>query len=218
MKVGGSMSSLSEIITERSGRILDVAFNRPAKKNAMTMSMYAAFADLLNDADTDEGIRVVLVHGTGDSFTAGNDLGDFLKNPPGSGDSPQQRLIDALINFDKPLVAAVHGAAVGSGTTMLTHFDFVYAGESAKFQMPFVNLGLVPDQTVLATARETAEKLAQKPAGALVASKQLLKRSFREQLAAAAKAESQEFTSRVRSAEAKEAFTAFFDKHRTETR
>jgi len=172
-----------------------------------------------------------------------------------------ERLIDALVNFDKPLVAAVHGAAVGSGTTMLTHFDFVYAGESAKFQMPFVNLALVPefgasysvpaqsgyvaaaelillgspfdakralelgfvtrvvpDQTVLAMARETAEKLAQKPAGALVASKQLLKRSFREQLAAAAKAESQEFASRVRSAEAKEAFTAFFDKHRSETR
>jgi enoyl-CoA hydratase/carnithine racemase len=75
----------------------------------MTMSMYATFADLLNDAVTDEGIRVVLVHGTGDSFTAGNDLGDFLKNPPGPGESPQQRLIDALINFDKPLVAAVPG-------------------------------------------------------------------------------------------------------------
>src|SRR2546425_5914360 len=218
------MSSLGEIITERSGGILDVAFNRPAKQNAMTMSMYAAFADLLNDADTDEGIRVVLVHGTGDSFTAGNDLGDFLKNPPGPGDGPQQRLIDALINYDKPLVAAVHGPAVGSGTTMLTHFDFVYAGESAKFQMPFVNLALVPefgasysvpaqsgyvaaaelillgspfdakralelgfvtrvvpDQTVLAMARETAEKLAQKPAGALVASKQLLKRSRSEE-------------------------------------
>src|SRR5207245_7580270 len=109
------------------------------------MSMYAAFADLLTDALTDEGIRVVLVHGTGDSFTAGNDLGDFLKNPPQAGDSPQQRLIEALINFDKPLVAAVHGAAVGAGPTRLTHFDFVYAGESAKFQMPFVNLALVPE-------------------------------------------------------------------------
>src|SRR6266852_3197083 len=139
------MSSLGEIITERSGSILDVAFNRPAKKNAMTMSMYAAFADLLNDAVTDEGIRVVLVHGTGDSFTAGNDLGDFLKNPPGPGDSPQQRLIEALINFDKPLIAAVHGAAVGSGTTMLTHFDFVYAAENTRFQLPFINLAIVPE-------------------------------------------------------------------------
>src|SRR5258705_1386648 len=104
MKAGGSMSSLGDIITDRSGRVLDVAFNRTTKKNAMTMGMYAAFADLLNDADADEGIRVVLVHGTGDSFTAGNDLGDFLKNPPGPGASPQQRLIEALLNFAKPLV------------------------------------------------------------------------------------------------------------------
>src|SRR5437016_12931157 len=102
MKAGGSMSSLGDIITERSGSILDVAFNRPTKKNAMTMSMYAAFADLLNDAVTDEAIRVVLVHGTGDSFTAGNDLGHFRQNPPAPADRPQQPPIDALINFDQP--------------------------------------------------------------------------------------------------------------------
>ena len=255
------MGTLSEIITERSGRIMDVAFNRPAKKNALTMGMYAALADLLHDAVKDDGIRVVLLHGAGDSFTAGNDLGDFLENPPALGDSPQGRLIDALVNFDKPLVAAVHGAAVGSGTTILTHFDFVYAGESAKFQAPFVNLALVPefgssyslpaqlgylgaaevlllglpfdarralglgfvtrvvsDHAVLASARETAERLADKPAGALRASKRLLKRSLREQFEAAARAEMQEFTSRVRSAEAKAAFEAFFAKRRPETR
>jgi len=249
------------IVTEEAGSILRVQLNRPTKRNAMTSAMYVTLAELLNATTKDDQIRVVLWHGAGDSFCAGNDMADFLKNPPGPGESPQARLIHALINFDKPLVAAVHGAAVGSGTTMLTHFDFVYAGESAKFQMPFVNLALVPefgasysvpaqlgyvaaaelillgspfdakralelgfvtrvvpDQTVLAMAKETAEKLAQKPAGALVASKKLLKRSFREQLAAAAKAESQEFASRVRSAEAKEAFTAFFDKHRLETR
>ena len=255
------MGSLSEIVTERSGDIMDVAFNRPAKKNALTMSMYATLAELLNDAGKDDGIRVVLLHGAGDSFTAGHDLGDFLKNPPAPGDSPQQRLIDALVGFDKPLVAAVHGAAVGSGTTMLTHFDFVYAGESAKFQMPFVNLALVPefaasysvpaqlgyvaaaelillaqpfdakravelgfvtrvvsDQALLTTARETAERLAQKPPGALRASKRLLKRSFREPLEAAARAENEEFTLRVRSVEAKAAFTAFLEKRRPETR
>jgi enoyl-CoA hydratase/carnithine racemase len=252
---------VNDIVVERSGSVLDVSFNRPAKKNALTMSMYATFAALLNDAAKDDGIRVVLVHGAGDSFTAGNDLGDFLKNPPAPGDSPQQRLIDALVRFDKPLVAAVHGAAVGSGTTMLPHFDFVYAGESAEFQMPFVNLALVPefaasysvpaqlgylaaaelillgrpfdarraldlgfvtgvvsDDAVLPTARETAERLAKQPAGALQASKRLLKRSLREPLEAAAKAEGQEFTSRVRSAEAREAFTAFFEKRRQETR
>src|SRR5438309_10962465 len=101
MKAGGSMSSLGDIITERSGSILDVAFNRPTKKNAMTMSMYAAFADLLNDAVTDEAIRVVLVHGTGDSFTAGNDLGDFRKNHPRPGGRPQHRPVRGLINFEK---------------------------------------------------------------------------------------------------------------------
>ena len=87
----------------------------------------------------------MLLHGAGDSFSAGNDLADFVKNPPGPGDSPQTHLIAALIDFDKPIVAAVHGAAVGFGTTVLPHCDIVYAGESAKFQMPFVNLGVVPE-------------------------------------------------------------------------
>src|SRR5215470_11503762 len=201
---------MSDIITERSGSILRVQLNRPARKNAMTASMYVTMADILNDAAKDEQIRVVLWHGAGDSFTAGNDVEDFLKNPPGPGESPQSRLMTALINFDKPLVAAVQGAAIGGGTTMLTHCDFVYAGESAKFQTPFINLGLVPefgssfsiparighlraaelillggpfdahraaelglatrvvpDDKLLATATETAEKLAQKPIGAL---------------------------------------------------
>src|SRR5438105_13922657 len=136
---------MSEIITERSGSILRIQLNRPAKKNAMTMSMYVTLADLLNDAAKDDRIRVVLWHGAGDSFCAGNDVEDFLKNPPGPGESPQARLMKALMNFDKPIVAAVHGAAIGGGTTMLTHCDFVYAGESAKFQMPFINLALVPE-------------------------------------------------------------------------
>jgi enoyl-CoA hydratase/carnithine racemase len=212
-----------EVVTERSGSVLRVQMNRPAKKNAMTVSMYTAIADLLNDADKDDEIRVVVLHGAGDSFTAGNDLGDFQKNPPKASGSPQARFTDALITFSKPLVAAVHGAAVGGGTTMLLHFDFVYAAENAKFQMPFVNLALVPelgssylapaqagytaaaelillgspfdarralelgfvtrvvsDNGLLATALDTAQKLAEKPAGVLQASKKLLKRSSRE--------------------------------------
>src|SRR5215813_10993299 len=136
---------MTDIITERSASILRVQLNRPAKKNAMTSSMYITLADIINDAVKDEQIRVVLWHSAGDSFSAGNDVEDFLKNPPGPGESPQARLMAALLNFDKPLVAAVQGAAVGGGTTMLTHCDFVYAGESAKFQVPFVNLGLVPE-------------------------------------------------------------------------
>ena len=111
----------------------------------MTSAMYVALADIFNAAANDESTRVVLWHGAGDSFCAGNDIEDFLKNPPGSGESPQSRLMDALLGFDKPLVAAVHGAAIGGGTTMLTHCDFIYAGESAKFQMPFINLALVPE-------------------------------------------------------------------------
>jgi enoyl-CoA hydratase/carnithine racemase len=248
---------MSEILTERSGSILRVQLNRPARKNAMTSGMYVTLADILNDAAKDERIRVVLWHGAGDSFCAGNDVEDFLKNPPGPGESPQARLANALINFDKPLIAAVHGAAIGGGTTMLTHCDFVYAGESAKFQMPFINLGLVPefgssfsipmrighlraaelillglpfdarraeelglvtrvvlDQKLLTTATETAQRLAEKPAGALRAGKRLMKRSSREQIEQAVKDENEEFASRVRSAEAREAFTAFIEKRR----
>ena len=246
---------MSDIITEHSGSILRIQLNRPAKKNAMTSSMYVTLADLLNDAAKDEEVRVVLWQGAGDSFSAGNDVEDFLKNPPGPGESPQARLMNALINFDKPLVAAVQGAAIGGGTTMLTHCDFVYAAESAKFQMPFINLGLVPefgssyslpmrighlraaelillglpfdarraaelglvtrvvsDEKLMATATETANKLAQKPIGALRASKRLLKLSSREQLEQAIKLEGEEFALRVRSAEAREAFTAFIEK------
>ncbi|HEY2585646.1 MAG TPA: enoyl-CoA hydratase [Tepidisphaeraceae bacterium] len=246
---------MSDIITERSGNILDIQLNRPAKKNAMTSSMYVSLAEILNNAAKDEGVRVALWHGAGDSFSAGNDLEDFLKNPPGPGESPQARLMKALIAFDKPLVAAVRGAAIGGGTTMLTHCDFVYAGESAKFQMPFVNLGVVPefgssyslpsrvghlraaellllglpfdarraadlglvtrvvpDQDLLATANETARKLAEKPILALRACKRLMKRSSREPLEQAITAENEEFATRVRSAEAKEAFSAFIEK------
>src|SRR6266571_5789405 len=104
---------MSDIVTERSGSILRVQLNRPAKKNAMTSAMYDTIADLLNAAAKDDDIRVVLWHGAGDSFSAGNDLEDFIKNPPGPGESPQARLIGALINFDKPIVAAVQGAAIG---------------------------------------------------------------------------------------------------------
>jgi enoyl-CoA hydratase/carnithine racemase len=136
---------MDEIVTERAGSILRVQLNRPAKKNAMTSSMYVTLADIFNDAAQDERTRVVLWHGAGDSFCAGNDVEDFLKNPPGSGDSPQARLMKARIDLDKPLVAAVHGAAIGGGTTMLLHCDFVYAGESTKFQLPFIDLALVPE-------------------------------------------------------------------------
>ena len=248
---------MSDIITERSGHILRIQLNGPEKKNAMTSAMYITLADLLNDAAKDDQIRVVLWHGAGDSFSAGNDIQDFLKNPPGAGESPQARLIEALINFDKPIVAAVQGAAIGGGTTMLTHCDFVFAGESARFQMPFVNLAVVPefgssysvparsgylraaelillgsrfdakraaelglvtrvvpDQELLTTATDTARELAEKAPTALQACKRLMRTSTRDQLERAVNLENEEFSARVRSAEAKEAFTAFIEKRK----
>jgi enoyl-CoA hydratase/carnithine racemase len=136
---------MNEIVTEHSEAVLRIQLNRPTKRNAMTARMYSALAAIFYEAARDEHTRAVLWHGAGDSFCAGNDIDDFLKNPPGPGDSPQAQLMNALIEFDKPIVAAVHGAAIGGGTTMLTHCDFVYAGASTRFQMPFVNLAVAPE-------------------------------------------------------------------------
>jgi enoyl-CoA hydratase/carnithine racemase len=136
---------MSDIVSERSGHVLSVKLNRPAKKNAMTSAMYLAMAETLAAAAQDDEVRVVLWYGAGDSFSAGNDIEDFVKNPPGPGESPQARLMHAFIDLDKPLIAAVQGLAIGGGTTMLGHCDVVYAGANAKFQIPFVNLALVPE-------------------------------------------------------------------------
>jgi enoyl-CoA hydratase/carnithine racemase len=137
--------TMNEILTERTDGVLRIALNRPHRKNAMTGAMYDEVARLLGDAALDEGVRVVLLHGAGDAFTAGNDIEDFLNTPPDVGESPQSRLMYALLDFDKPLVAAVHGVAIGAGTTMLAHFDFVYAAEATIFQTPMINLALVPE-------------------------------------------------------------------------
>src|SRR5262245_25252463 len=136
---------MSDIVTERSNGILRVELNRPERKNAMTGAMYTRLADIFNEAAKDEETRVVLWHSAGDTFSAGNDVGDFLKHPPKPGEVPQASLMDAFVRFEKPIVVAVQGAAIGGGTTMLTHCDFVYAGESARFQLPFLNLALVPE-------------------------------------------------------------------------
>src|SRR5215471_18775528 len=136
---------MNEILTETKGSILRVTVNRPDKKNAMTSAMYNALADVFNEAANDDDIHVVIWDAAGDSFSAGNDLQDFLKNPPGPGESPQAHLGNALLNLYKPVIAVVKGFAVGGGTTLLTHCDFVYAGESTKFKLPFVDLGLVPE-------------------------------------------------------------------------
>ena len=127
---------MTDIVTERSGSILRIQFNRPAKKNAMTSAMYITMAELLNNAAKDDSVRVVLWHGAGDSFCAGNDLEDFLKNPMGPGDSPQSRLINALINFDKPIVAAVHGFALAGGFEMALMTDISVIASDTRIGMP----------------------------------------------------------------------------------
>jgi enoyl-CoA hydratase/carnithine racemase len=137
---------MTEIITELfPDGVLRVEMNRPDKKNAMTGAMYSRLAEVLAEADKNDKVRVVLWHGAGDAFTAGNDIVDFLENPPHGGDSPQARLTSEFIRFGKPLIAAVRGIAVGGGTTMLTHCDFVFAAESSRFQVPFINLALTPE-------------------------------------------------------------------------
>jgi enoyl-CoA hydratase/carnithine racemase len=122
-----------------------IVFDRPDKKNALTLDMYAATAAALRAADEDPAIRVVVLTGSGGTFTAGNDLADFQKNPPTSTDTPVFAFLEELLRARKPLIAAVCGAAVGIGTTLLLHCDLVYAGRSAVFRMPFVDLGVCPE-------------------------------------------------------------------------
>ena len=136
---------MSEILTTQAGSILTLSFNRPTKMNALTRAMYAGLAKGLNDAEGDFGIRAVILTSEGDHFTAGNDIVDFMDNPPTSDDSEVAKFLAALLNFPKPLIAAVKGNAVGVGTTMLLHCDVVVASPSAKFSMPFASLGLVPE-------------------------------------------------------------------------
>ncbi len=137
--------STNHIVVSRDGAMLRLTMNRPEKKNALTHAMYATMADALVDAATDPSVRVILMTGTGDAFTAGNDLGDFLNAPPTGGESPVFRFLTQLSTAEKPVVAAVNGLAVGIGTTMLLHCDLVYAARSAVFSAPFVNLALVPE-------------------------------------------------------------------------
>ena len=122
---------------------------RPEKKNALTVAMYKALAEALLAAREDRSVRAVLITGQPGIFTSGNDIEDFVARPPGQDgdtmDSPVFRFMRALLECDKPVVAAVTGAAIGIGTTMLLHCDFVYVSDEARLAMPFVGLGLVPE-------------------------------------------------------------------------
>lgn len=140
---------MSEILQHREAGVLTLTFNRLDKKNAITTAMYSRLADELEAATGDDSIRVAVIQGAVEIFTAGNDLADFLNNPPvskpGGEVAPVVRFLNAIRDFPKPIVAAVAGPAVGIGTTLLLHCDLVYAADNARFQLPFVNLALCPE-------------------------------------------------------------------------
>lgn len=241
-------------------RVQTIRFNRPEKKNALTPAMYAAAADALADAARRDDICASVVLGSGGSFTAGNDLGDFAaagtRKPPKPGEPmpPVARFLRAIATHPKPLLAGVDGIAVGVGVTMLLHCDFVVAAETAKFQTPFVNLGLVPEAAsslilpriagyqraaeillfadmfgpalaheagfvnrVVAAAEledsvlKHARAIAAKPPEAIRLAKSFLKGDLGE-ITKRMDAESEVFGRRLGSAEAKEAFAAFFER------
>lgn len=129
--------------------VATIEIARPEKKNALTMAMYQAMADAIDAARADAGVRALLITGQPGIFTSGNDLEDFMQRPPGAGSnaeaSPVRQFMRALLECDKPVVAAVTGAAIGIGTTLLLHCDLVYVSDEARLAMPFVGLGLVPE-------------------------------------------------------------------------
>lgn len=137
---------MEEILTQLKGKVLEITLNRPDKKNALTLQMYSELTTVLKAADQDEQVNVILLSGAGDSFCSGNDIADFVA----AGDSPDTvntilGFIHALADFSKPVVIAVHGDAVGIGTTMMLHCDLVIASTNLRCKMPFVQLGLIPE-------------------------------------------------------------------------
>ena len=250
-----SNSSASHIFSERKDGIFCIRINRPEKKNALTLDMYSALVDAFIRGEEDECIRVFFIHGAGECFSSGNDLKDFINDPPVDESSPVFKFISAISTVKKPIVAAVHGHAVGIGTTMLLHCDLVYAGPGTRFHMPFIDLGLcpegassfllpqlaghqragellllgepfsaekaretgfvnrvVPDDVLVKTALEQAGKIAAKPPVSVRLTKELLKRAAARAVSETIAEESRVFVERLASAEAAEAFTAFFKK------
>jgi enoyl-CoA hydratase/carnithine racemase len=242
------------ILVASNGAVAEIRLNRPEKKNAITAAMYAALADALEAAASDDKVRVVTILANGDMFTAGNDLNDFLAAPPLDLGQPVFRFLRALATFPKVVVAGVAGAAVGVGTTLLLHCDLVVAAPDAVFSLPFVDLALVPEAAsslllprligpqraarhllltdpidaetamaygfvtrvaaagaVEAEVREIADRIAAKPPEAVRLTKSLLKAEA-EPVDARIAREAEAFASRLTSAEAREAFQAFFEK------
>ena len=234
-----------------------VEIARPEKKNAITAAMYQSMADAIAAAHDDPMVRSILICGQKDIFTAGNDLEDFAKNPPADMNAPVFQFMQALGYAEKPVVAAVNGAAVGIGTTMLMHCDLVYCADNSIFSMPFVTLGLCPEfasslliplnagyhmaveKLLLADpisasealemkivnrvlprddvrdfAIKQAERFNQLPPASVRTTKRLLRSGWKTLTEKVIAEEAGQFGAMVRSAEAKEAFAAFFERRK----
>ncbi|RRD57812.1 enoyl-CoA hydratase [Comamonadaceae bacterium OH2545_COT-014] len=154
---------MTDILTHQEAGVLTLTLHRVERKNSLSTAMYAALADALNAAASDAAVRVAVIQGHETVFCAGNDIEDFLRQPPAGPDAPVFRFLRAIATFPKPLVAAVCGPAVGIGATLLLHCDLVYAGDNAAFSLPFVNLGLCPEagSTLLLPQRIGAHRAAQ---------------------------------------------------------
>ncbi len=137
--------SAEQVVTEVKDRVMLVRINRPEKKNALTDAIYRALGDRIMAADSDDAVRALVLTGTGDSFSAGNDMVDFLNQKGTFETTGACYFMRKLYDFSKPALAAVNGMAIGIGTTLLLHCDFAYAGESATFKMPFVGIGIAPE-------------------------------------------------------------------------
>ncbi|MBP0598572.1 enoyl-CoA hydratase [Herbaspirillum sp. LeCh32-8] len=246
-----------DIQLSKENGILTIHFDREAKKNALTAAMYQQLADALKDAEADSAVRAILFTGKAQAFSAGNDLEDFLKNPPSSKDAPVFQFLWQISHASKPIVAAVAGVAVGIGTTLLLHCDLVYAADNAKFSMPFTQLGLCPEaasslllphvagyqraaeklllgeafgpdealqmgivnrvvavEELLPLAQKQAAKLAALPAASIRVTKQLMKKNRVSATEQQMTAEIEHFAQMLTAPEAKEAFTAFFEKRK----
>ncbi|MRI33880.1 enoyl-CoA hydratase [Endozoicomonas sp. OPT23] len=167
------------VLQELDDGVLTVTFNRPDKKNAFNREQWTAFDQILRNANTDKRVAVVLLKGAGDSFCSGADLSDFSNSEPADGVEPFDACAEALIEFQKPLVAAAKGIAVGGGATILLHCDIVYVGESLRMKFPFTSLGLVPE---LASSVQLANIVGQRKASEIMLSSEWINADRARQL------------------------------------
>ena len=249
---------MGHIKTELQDNVLRICIDRPEKKNALTVAMYTAMAEAVEQGEANPDVRVILLHGNGDSFTAGNDLQDFMANPwQGQDVPPAVRFMLAVAHAKKPVIVAIQGSTVGIGVTVLLHCDLVYAADNAKLVVPFVNLGIIPEagstlmvpalmghqraaelfmlgtpitaqrayelglvnavvtpEKLMQTAMAAAQALAEKPAAAIRATKELMKKPRADEVERVIQEELQVLAERLTSPECREALMAFLQKRK----